>query len=144
MTAAERWMDEQSDVTEIDGELVHAAVTVDLDVDSIVRIRRLDADPDTRQGLVVDADAPLRVNGVDESRFVLWADVAPDEVEVHAPAGRLTFWNVWETDGAVHAWIGEAGIMLDELDDGTTRLQASDGHGERTVDLEVEITIDAA
>lgn len=143
MSAAELWVEEGAEAVEIDGELVHAAVTVDLDVDSVVTLRRIAASSDRRQGLALDADTALSVNGIDKPRLVLWNDSAPDEVEVKAVAGRLTLWNVWETDGAVHAWVGAAGIVLDTDDEGVTRLRASDGMGEFGVDLEVEITIEA-
>ncbi|MEO0495124.1 MAG: hypothetical protein AAF081_17090 [Actinomycetota bacterium] len=145
MTAALRWIDEQSDVVEDDdGEMVHAAVTVDLDIDSVVTIRRIDSNADRPQGLALDADVPIGVNGVESTRIVLWDHSSPDEVDLEVPAGRLTLWNVWETDGAVHAWVGAAGIVLDEVDTDITRLRASDGIGHRTVDLEVEVRIRAS
>ena len=143
MSAAELWIDEHADAVEIDGETVHAAVTVDLDVDSLVTIRRVGAGTDRRQGLALDADEPLTINGISKPQLVLWADSSPDEVVVEADAGRLTMWNVWEADGAVHAWVGAAGIVLDTGDDELTRLRASDGIGDFGVDLEVEITIAA-
>ncbi|MEC7505381.1 MAG: hypothetical protein VX510_01060, partial [Actinomycetota bacterium] len=65
------------------------------------------------------------------------------EVEIVARAGHLTLWKVWETDGAVPAWVGAAGVLLDEAAGDTTRLRASDGFGDRTIDLEVEIRIRA-
>ncbi|MAJ89082.1 MAG: hypothetical protein CL416_05750, partial [Acidimicrobiaceae bacterium] len=95
-------------------------------------------------GLALDADQPLVVGDVTKTRMVLWAHSAPDKVEIAAPAGRLTLWNVWEADGAAHAWVGAAGILLDEAAGDTTRLRTSDGFGERTIDLEVEIHIRAA
>lgn len=143
MTAAELWIAEGADAVEVDGEIIHAAVTVDLDVDSVVTVRRTSAGGDRRQGLVLDADEPITVNGIAKPQFVLWADSSPDEVAVEVAAGRLTLWNVWEVDGAVHAWVGAAGILLDIDDDDITRLRASDGVDDFAVDLEVEITIDA-
>lgn len=143
MTAAERWIDEHTDVVDDDGNTVHAAVTVDLNVDSIVTVRRIHASDGRPQGLALDADQPLVVGDVTNTRMVLWARSAPDEVEIAAQAGRLTLWNVWEADGAVHAWVGDAGILLDEAAGNTTRLRASDGFSDRTIDLEVEIHIRA-
>ena len=143
MTAAERWIDEHTDVVDDDGDTVHAAVTVDLNVDSIVTVRRIHASDERPQGLALDADQPLVVGDVTNTRMVLWARSAPDEVEIAAQAGRLTLWNVWEADGAVHAWVGDAGILLDEAAGNTTRLRASDGFSDRTIDLEVEIHIRA-
>ena len=143
MTAAERWIDEHTDVVDDDGDTVHAAVTVDLNVDSIVTVRWIHASDERPQGLALDADQPLMVGDTTNTRMVLWNHSAPDEVEIVARAGRLTLWNVWETDGAVHAWVGAAGVLLDEAAGDTTRLRASDGFGDRTIDLEVEIRIRA-
>ena len=42
------------------------------------------------------------------------------------------------------AAVGAAGMLLDEAAGDTTRLRASDGFGDRTIDLEVEIRIRAA
>ena len=110
MTAAERWIDEHTDVVDDDGDTVHAAVTVDLNVDSIVTVRWIHASDERPQGLALDADQPLMVRDMTNTRMVLWNHSAPDEVEIVARAGRLTLWNVWETDGAVHAWVGAAGV----------------------------------
>ena len=143
MTAAERWIVERTNVVDDDGDSIHAAVTVDLNVDSIVTVRRIHASDERPQGLALDADQPLAVGDVANTRMALWARSAPDEVEIAARAGRLTLWNVWEADGTVHAWVGAAGILLDEAAGNTTRLRASDGFGDRTIDLEVEIHIRA-
>ena len=143
MTAAERWIDEHTDVVDDDGDTVHAAVTVDLNVDSIVTVRWIHASDERPQGLALDADQPLMVGDMTNTRMVLWNLSAPNEVEIVARAGHLTLWNVWETDGAVHAWVGAAGVLLDETAGDTIRLRASDGFGDRTIDLEVEIRIRA-
>ena len=50
MTAAERWIDEHTDVVDDDGDTVHAAVTVDLNVDSIVTVRWIHASDERPQG----------------------------------------------------------------------------------------------
>ena len=50
MTAAERWIDEQTGSVDHDGDTVHAAVTVDLNVDSIVTVRRIHAQANGPRG----------------------------------------------------------------------------------------------
>lgn len=147
-SAAEQWLTDEVDVVEIDGEVVLATVTVDLDIDSVVTLRRTAVTTDRPQGLVLDADEPLRINDARATRFVLWTDTAPDEVRIEAPAGRLTVWNVWNEDGSVHAWIGAAGIRRKPMDagdhDAAARFVASDGHPPLRADLEFELLIDAA
>ena len=90
MTAAERWIDEQTGSVDHDGDTVHAAVTVDLNVDSIVTVRRIHATGERPQGLALDADQPLMVGDVTNTRMVLWSHSAPDEIEIVARAGRLS------------------------------------------------------
>ena len=72
MTAAERWIDEHTDVVDDDGDTVHAAVTVDLNVDSIVTVRWIHASDERPQGLALDADQPLMVSDMTNTRMVLW------------------------------------------------------------------------
>ena len=143
---AELWLDELAEAAEVGGEVVHAAVTIDLDIDSVVTLDRRRASADRPQGLAIDADRPFAIAGARTTRAVLWSDTAPDTVELRVAAGRLTVWNVWREDGAVHAWIGSAGIRRVELDDHDSdfalRLLASDGLGSDGPDLEIEMRID--
>jgi hypothetical protein len=146
--ASELWLDERTDAAEVDGDVVHAALTVDLDIDSVVTVRRRRASDARPQGLGLEADEPFTIGEHTANRMVLWSDTAPDDVEVHVPAGRLSLWNVWRDDGAVHAWIGWAGIRRVELDDADAdfgiRLLATDGHDDTDVDLDVEVLISGA
>ncbi|MEM9201149.1 MAG: hypothetical protein AAGC53_05800 [Actinomycetota bacterium] len=146
--AAELWLDELTDTAEVDREVIHAALTLELDIDSRVTITRTHANADRVQGLAIDADHSFTIGDHDASRMVLWSDAAPEQVEVIVPAGRLTIWNVWREAGAVQAWIGAAGIRRIELDnpacDFGVRLLAFDGHKGSTPDLEVDICINAA
>ena len=148
LSAAELWLDELAEAAEIDGDVVHAAVTVDLDIDSLVTITRRAATDARPQGIALDADEPMTIGETDGRRLVLWSDSAPETVVVRVPAGRLTVWNVWRDDGAVRAWTGAAGIRRIELDDADAdfgvRLSASDGHPGSDADLEVDLLITGA
>ena len=143
--ASDLWLEELTDAAEVDGEVVHAAVTIDLDIPSVVTVTRRFADDDRPQGVAIDTDAPMSVDDTESTSIVLWSDTAPETVDVFVPPGRMTIWNVWRDDGAVQAWIGHAGIRRIELDDADSdfglRLVASDGHDDTDPDLEVEIRI---
>lgn len=108
---------------------------------TITRAQATDARP---QGLVVDADHDLDVNGVTAKRVVLWSDGAPDVVEVRtSERGLVRFWNVWREGELVQAWQGESRIEVD--DDGEDLgLACHDGHGDGGVDLEVRVSFDRA
>lgn len=148
MTPSDLWLDELTDTAEIDGDTIHAALTVDLDIDSVVTIVFREVNPDRPQGIALDADHACSIGDQRAARMVLWADTAPESVELHVPAGRLTIWNVWRHDGAVHAWTGAAGIRRVELDDADAdfgvRLLASDGYDDTELDLEFDVTISGA
>lgn len=142
-TPAEIWSQHLSDVADLDGEPIFAAVTLDLDAPATVTIRRLAANPSRPQGLVLDADEAVHVGETDAPTVVLWSDTSPAEVSVEVPAGRLTVSHAWRDGDIVHAWTGWAGITRDDDPDepGRIRLVASDGHDELRADLEVELRV---
>lgn len=77
----------------------------------------------------------LLVNGQELEDVVLWLDTAPADVELacciskSSTHGELRIWNCWRSDtGTTQAWIGNAGIIVDEEMDGAT-LRCSSGTG---------------
>ena len=59
MSAAEQWLDELTEVAETDdGTVVFASVSLDLDIDSVITVRRRHASTDRAQGLALDAAWP--------------------------------------------------------------------------------------
>ena len=95
--ASQQWLDGLTAAAEIEGEVVHAAVTLDLDIDSVVTVVRHHARDDRPQGIALDAEHPITIEDRRDTRLVLWSDTAPDRVQFHVPAGRLTIWNAWTT-----------------------------------------------
>ncbi len=140
-TPAELWLQHQTDVAELNGELLHAAVRLEIDKPATLTIRRASANPERPQGLVLDSDEPLTIGDTTTPRLVLWSDTALAEVSLAVPPGRITFSHAWRDADIVHAWTGWAGIVRhDDPDDPShIRLTASDGHGSVTADLEVDI-----
>ena len=143
-TPSEVWLQHQTDVADLDGEPIFAAITLDLEGPAVVTVIRTAVNPARPQGLVLDADEPLRVDGVEAPTLVLWSDTSPAELTFAAPPGRLAISHTWRDGDIVHAWTGWAGIARDDdLDDpAVIRLVASDGHDELGSDLEVELRID--
>jgi hypothetical protein len=90
----------------------------------------------------------LEVNGQDLKEIGLWSDTVPAlVVAVARPASRkrplsVQLWNEWrDEDGVVQAWIGNAGMIIEEEEDHMI-LRCSNGEGEATFDdLVVEVTI---
>ena len=88
----------------------------------------------------------LRIADQDLVDVVLWSDSAPRVVEALLQAKRssanLRFWNCWRDPAdTVQAWIGNAGMIVDEIDGGF-RLRCSDGFdGATFTDLVVSLCV---
>lgn len=100
-----------------------------------------------RQGIRLKVrGGQLEVNGVKESDVVLWQDASPRQVDVvlqwaEQGARSLRVWNCWEVNGVMHAWLGNAGMRVEQASRSTVILRCSDGHGEPSFeDLVVGIT----
>ncbi len=92
------------------------------------------------QGLVLHHQSGLLVNDASATEVVLWSDRSPHSVEVLAPAGVLTVWNVWREGRETFGLIGEAGIATTDLFEGAVMIECSDGHPPaESVDLRVEL-----
>jgi hypothetical protein len=71
---------------------------------------------------------------------VLWTDTAPPETVAELrPKGSkplgVRMWNVWRDDaGTMQAWIGDAGIVVDDEGSGEVTLRCSDGYDEPSFD----------
>ncbi len=141
---ADRFTSEEADQLEIDGQVIHAAITVKLAANTTITVTRRSATSSRPQGIVFDSSGRLRVGTTTSKRIVLWADTAPKTVEVEAPSGRLSIWNVWRDD-IEQAWLGWAGIRLTHTNQGDLLLDCSDGHEPGTAtDIEVALSFDPA
>ncbi|WP_053732641.1 hypothetical protein [Nocardia sp. NRRL S-836] len=105
-----------------------------------LRIAFTGARRDRREGLVVKArGGVLEVNGQRLAEVVLWTDTAPPLVELTVRrSGRggllVRMWNTWVDDAGVdQAWVGNAGIVVEETGDGAV-LRCSDGYDDPSFD----------
>ncbi len=74
----------------------------------------------------------IEVNGQQHSEIVLWADTSPEDVLITTSCKsdcELKAWNVWRIDDLTQAWVGNAGLVVDEHDHSIT-LRCSDGVGD--------------
>jgi hypothetical protein len=71
---------------------------------------------------------------------VLWTDTAPPvtTADVRAKGSKpvsVRMWNVWRNEGGtMQAWIGDAGIVVEDDGSGTALLRCSDGYDEPSFD----------
>lgn len=106
------------------------------------------------QGLeLVATDGVLSANQTPSAGLRLWTDTAPPtfEVRVDPDPGRATalrVWNIWrDYRDTVHAWIGDAGMLVEEptQESPALTLRCSDGFDAPTFDdLVVRIVATAA
>ena len=144
-TPSELWLQHQTEVAELDGEPLYAAVTLELDEPATLAITRTNAIPERPQGLILASDEPITIGDTTATTVILWSDTAPAEVSVAVAPGRIAVSHAWRDGDIVHAWTGWAGIVRhdDPHDPGLVRLTASDGHGSVSADLEVDIRLTA-
>ena len=96
-------------------------------------IRRIHATSSPVPGLRIKVvKGEIEVNGQRHPEVILWADTSPESVSlsVISKSGcEMKAWNVWRADDLVQAWVGNAGLVISEVDHVIT-LECSDGAGE--------------
>ena len=110
-----------------------------------VRVERVNARPDRRQALkLVAVDGHLEVDEAVSEIISLWSDTSPAVVELTVLGGqarRLEVWNAWDLGGLESAWLGNAGMIVEQGERHLT-LHCSDGLGPPTfTDLQVHLSV---
>jgi hypothetical protein len=136
---------------EVDGVLVNAIYRRRITSSHVMRVHRSRAKPFPVQGLRVRVDGGIvTVRGRVLNEVVLWADTAPEDVEVVCEidrgraAGEVRVWNCWrEADGTMQAWLGDAGMIVEESNM-EVRLRCSDGTSPFSpADLDVTLSFES-
>lgn len=121
------------------GHAVHSMIERSFTSASTLRITFEDPNPARPEGLRLKTRrGTVRIAGQELGDVVLWSDSAPRIVEVQVCSDRahadVRFWNCWrDPNGTMHAWIGNAGMLVEETESGF-RLRCSDGFDEVTFD----------
>jgi hypothetical protein len=145
-TLADRFAQSLGQPQEVDGMIVQNMFRRDIVDGQVVHVRRRRASGRLVQGLRLKVEkGTVRVNGQEVKDAVLWADSAPDEVELICHTGKrsnceLRVWNCWRDEGGImQAWIGNAGIVVRETGDAVEILCSDGTHQFDPSDLEVEL-----
>ncbi len=139
-------MEAEGDTFEHEGETIHAIVRRQLAPGDTFAVEILEARPDQGISLSVEDGAKLGVGATEARDLVIWRETAPDVTEIRYVNPRkrteLTVWSVWEDDGGTtQAWIGWAGMRVEEPDDDTVLLRCSGNFdAPRFDDLVVRLT----
>jgi hypothetical protein len=153
MKLAERFQQSQGAPVEVDGELVH--MLYDLPPVEAPASLRIGLRPtgERAQALNVSArNGKVVVNGQALTDIALWTDTAPPEVVAELqPAGgakpmTVQVWNGWrDSRDVAEAWIGDAGMVVEDHGDGRVTLRCSDGYDRPSFDdLVVELALEPA
>jgi hypothetical protein len=149
---AERFQAAQGAPVEVDGQLAHMMYELP-PVTAPLRLRiALKPGGERPEGLRLKArNGQIVVNDQALEDVVLWSDSAPPEVEATLePAGSkpmsVRVWNTWrDQQGATQAWIGDAGMVVEEAGDGRVTLHCSDGFDRPSFgDLVAELAVEPA
>lgn len=144
MTLGDRFLKSKGQSIELDGLTVH--MSYEKRVSSDVRaleITVVQASSRFRHGISMSAHgAKMRINGQTLQKAIVWTDTAPFPLVVElisrssanvpeVAARSVRFWNSWDDgSGITHAWIGNAGLLIDRQSESVVRLRCSDGGGE--------------
>ncbi|MBB4513205.1 hypothetical protein [Paraburkholderia fungorum] len=84
----------------------------------LIRISRDAARETPTQGLRLKiSPGKFEVNDQLLPDVVLWANTCPEDVTLSMSSEAdavLKIWNVWSVDGTMHAWLGNAGMLVEQ------------------------------
>lgn len=96
-------------------------------------IKRLSSLRKPEQGIRIKVEkGEIHLDGKKYKEIILWEDNSPDSVEITVTSkgkSQLKIWNVWRVDALVNAWVGNAGMVINEIADQSIMFQCSDGVG---------------
>jgi hypothetical protein len=139
---AERFTAAQGAPIEVDGKLVHMMFELP-PIDGAAELHvELETDSARPQAVRLKArGGKLLLNEQLVDDVVLWSDTAPPAVtaslrpQSSATPMTLRVWNAWrDTAGTMQAWIGDAGMLVEEEGPGVVVLRCSDGFDAPTFD----------
>jgi hypothetical protein len=114
------------------GHQVRAYFTIQIPPHAALEITQVRANSARTQGLVLASnEGAMAINGVSSETLTLWANTMPATAVVTNPSDAaltVDLWNCWRYGNIVHAWTGNAGIVVQQGEDRVT-LQCSDGIG---------------
>ncbi len=132
----------------VDGRQVHSAYALPVAGGSMLNVRKRHITGARPQSLRLAAAVDLVANGRRSRDLVLRGATLPSRADIIVDAAEPTIvylWNTWTIDHTEHAWLGNAGLLVETDLTGVNpivRLQCSDGVGAAAFDdlcLDIEI-----
>ena len=127
------------------GQIIHSLLQISVKEGDTIEVARLGASPTRAQALKLAVDkGNLRANGVVIYPVAIWTHTSPEQVALHVvgrKARSIDIWNSWSFNGVDSSWLGNAGMIVQSVDNVHT-LRCSDGLGEPNFDdLIVSVTV---
>ncbi|MBF6651214.1 MULTISPECIES: hypothetical protein [unclassified Methylobacter] len=142
-TLSELFQEAKGEPITFSGRLVHGIYKREVKANTIFTIKILSHSEEIVQGVhIKGAKGKFEVNGQLYPEIILWTDTCPAEIPIKFSSKSdetVKFWNVWRNKNTTHAWIGNAGLCINE-EENKILLECSDGIGDVNFnDLVVEI-----
>ena len=113
------------------GQVIQLSDCLPIASDQRMRITFESINSDWRQGVALDSDGEIQVNGQPPAKkgIALWCRTPPCEflVRIKSKKGRCFIKNVWDVgDGVTHSWHNGAAMIVEETRNGR-RYKCNDG-----------------
>ncbi|BBI32302.1 hypothetical protein [Cohnella abietis] len=150
-TLSELFIEKKGESLDINGKKIVMSHRIEVSKEQVLTIEFMDSEATCRQGIELSVDkrkGQVEINGELLTAPVLWGDTAPKTVAVKCfpkkATGQINIWNVWYYTGQdrIDAWIGNAGMHVEQINDKTHILHCSNGIGDFDLnDLSVKVTL---
>jgi hypothetical protein len=152
-TLAELFIQKKGEPIEVNGKKIVMSHRIEVSKGQMLKIEFLNSENKYRQGIEFSVDkrkGQVEINGEVLTAPVLWVDTAPKTVAVKClpkkSSGQINIWNVWNYTGEdrIDAWIGNAGMFVEEICENEIVLHCSNGIGELNLnELIVKVTLNS-
>lgn len=123
--------------TKWQGTTISSITRLDVSTGDRIAVTRVRSSRVRAQALKIAVDrGDLRANGIAVPVVSIWSHTAPERAELTVVGRRaksIDIWNAWSFEGVDSAWIGNAGMLV-EQEGATHVLRCSDGLGEPSFD----------
>ncbi|MCG1021456.1 hypothetical protein [Sutcliffiella horikoshii] len=137
MSLGEMFIKNKGEALNINGSQVVMSKRFEVKLGQDIKIEFISCRNEYRQGIELSLDKRKGYIEINSQRIkspVFWQDSAPSSFIIkcfpHNQVGQLNLWNIWDFDGGVEAWVGNAGIIVEQEDDNNFLFRCSNGIGD--------------
>jgi len=132
MSLAEQFQQSRGKPIMVGDQQIIQMYAIEMPTRAQVQLKWVSTHSNLKQGIKIKLDkGDISVEGKKYQFIVLWQDTSPNIVNFTCLPKKknsvLKIWNVWEIDGIEQAWVGDAGIVIDQTQTDLFRLNCSNG-----------------